>query len=424
MKKLFRMTVCVLLSLTLILPMFGVYADDEPDDKIKILIEFDRARYRPGDTAVLTVSAVDLDDERTAGAGIIDLQTYISFSNNMIEECVPMFNPALSAKIANESEKAFMQTTLHPEVLIMYFYHYEGVSLRELADDEGRLVLGTVELKLKNQTGRIYAEFVTSETEGNYAFESLAERSQVGTDMPKTMICSTGERVEAAVEYERTSSGGGGGGGRRPDWQPPVEIGDVETPKVETPFGLVDKFEDIDDYSWAQDAIYELRAKGIINGVSKTEYAPGVSVKRGDFVLMLSRMLELDGADDDNFPDVPKDSYYYTAIGRAKAAGIALGYGEDFMPERTVSRQELITLAYRAFHRYGYVKEAANLSALDNYSDKDDIHEYAKKPIASMIRNGTIQGAYGYITPLNNATRAEVAVLCARLMKLIEQAEE
>ena len=49
-----------------------------------------------------------------------------------------------------------------------------------------------------------------------------------------------------------------------------------------------------------------------------------------------------------------------------------------------------------------------------------DISEYAKTAMASMVSAGIIKGSNGNVNPKGNATRAEVAVMCARLCELMK----
>lgn len=178
-------------------------------------------------------------------------------------------------------------------------------------------------------------------------------------------------------------------------------------------------FTDLENHAWAKEYIYKLKNKGISNGISDTEFAPANNIKRGDFMLILSKMLNINDSLTENFADVPEGSYYYNAIGSAKAAGIASGSGDYFMPEDSITRQDLISLAYRAFFAKGYISEAEDLSALDQFGDKDSVSEYAKSAMASMVKAGIIQGSDGNVNPLGFATRAEVAVMCSRLLDLI-----
>ena len=200
-----------------------------------------------------------------------------------------------------------------------------------------------------------------------------------------------------------------------------AEGGDTTTEGTGTTTPVTEEvFTDLGNHAWAKDSIYLLKGKGIINGISATEFAPGNNIKRGDFILILVRMLGLEGEVTENFADVHADSYYYNAIGIAKAAGIAKGDGENFRPEDTITRQDLITLAYRAFLAKGYITAAEDRSSLDGFVDKDLIADYAADAMASMVKAGIIKGSdNGGVNPVGNATRAEVAVMCARLVALM-----
>lgn len=225
--------------------------------------------------------------------------------------------------------------------------------------------------------------------------------------------------VSAKTDSESTQSGGGGGGstgggstggsGYTPS-----------TPNNPTTPASGETFTDLENHAWAKDAVYTLKNKGIISGISDTEFAPANNIKRGDFILILTRMLGVNNEFTENFTDVPESAYYYRAIGSAKAAGIAQGSGENFMPESSITRQDLITLAYRAFLAKGYITETDDTASLDAFADKGDISDYAGTAMASMVKAGIIQGSNGNVNPKGSATRAEVAVMCARLCELMK----
>lgn len=180
-------------------------------------------------------------------------------------------------------------------------------------------------------------------------------------------------------------------------------------------------FTDITDYAWAEEAIYTLKSAGIINGTSATTFSPANNIKRGDFILILVRMLGIDGERGENFNDVPADSYYADAILKARAAGIANGYEDNtFRPEDSITRQDLITLAMRAYLAKGIIEEAKDTASLDEFGDKSAISDYALTAMASMVKAGIIKGSGGNVNPTSFATRAEVAVMCASLLTLIK----
>ena len=225
------------------------------------------------------------------------------------------------------------------------------------------------------------------------------------------------DTVSATANANNTNTGaggGGGGGGSTGGGGGSAGGGNTNTPTSNEPFT------DLGSHEWAKASIYTLKNKGIISGVSDTEFAPANNIKRGDFILILTRMLGVKDEFAENFSDVPESAYYYNAVGSAKAAGIANGSDGMFMPENNITRQDLITLAYRAFLGKGYISESEDLTSLDEFADKDAIADYALAPMASMVNAGIIKGADGGVNPTGSATRAEVAVMCARLLDLMK----
>jgi hypothetical protein len=237
-------------------------------------------------------------------------------------------------------------------------------------------------------------------------YVSVAAKNEIG-------LGEYSDISSAKTDKEENPNDNGGGFGTVP--ANPV------TPAIPvTPVNPDEPFTDLTYYEWAKDSIYLLKDNRIINGVTDTQYAPQNNIRRADFILILTRMLSINDAFTENFADVAHDAYYYNAVGSAKKAGITTGNGTEFMPENSITRQDLITLAYRAFLSKGYIQETTDTSVLDEFKDKEDISDYAKVAMASMVKAGIIQGADGLVNPLGNATRAEVAVMCARLWRIIK----
>ncbi len=231
----------------------------------------------------------------------------------------------------------------------------------------------------------------------------------------------TGEYSDIAnAKTDSDSTQGGGGTGGSGGSSGGFSGGGATTPGTTTQPSTTETFTDLENHAWAKDAIYTLKNKGIISGISDTEFAPANNIKRGDFILILTKMLSVNDTFTENFADVPESAYYYNAVGSAKAAGIAQGSGENFMPENSITRQDLITLAYRAFLAKGYITETDDTASLDAFADKGDISDYAGTAMASMVKAGIIQGSNGNVNPKGFATRAEVAVMCARLCELMK----
>ena len=261
---------------------------------------------------------------------------------------------------------------------------------------------------------------ITDANETSYTISNLTAGKKYYVQIAAVNAIGTGEfsdvNSETTDEKEDGGGGNGSGSGSGSGTTPSTPVNPQNTT---TPVNPNEPFTDIANYEWAKESIYTLKNAGIISGVSATEFAPASNIKRGDFILILTRMLSVNDEFTENFADVPLTSYYYNAIGSARVTGIAQGSGDNFMPENTITRQDLITLAYRAFLAKGYIAETSDMTCLDAFNDKSEISEYAKAPMAAMVSAGIIKGSDGNVNPLGFATRAEVAVMCARLKALM-----
>ena len=296
-------------------------------------------------------------------------------------------------------------------------------------EDNGEEITGYIIRYGTSEDDLDETEEITDASSTSETITGLSAGTRYYVSIAATNAAGTGEFSDTAnARTDSESSPGGGGGGTGGGNTGGGNTGGGGNPSITFPTATAtpapsssDKvFTDLGNHEWAKDSIYRLKDAGIIGGVSETEYAPANNIKRGDFILILTRMLGIDDEFTENFADVPENSYYYDAIGSARAAGIATGDGENFMPENSITRQDLITLAYRAFLNAGYIEATEDFTSLDVFADRDSISDYAAAPMASMVQSGIIQGSDGNVNPLGSATRAEVAVMCARLLDLMQ----
>lgn len=169
-------------------------------------------------------------------------------------------------------------------------------------------------------------------------------------------------------------------------------------------------------YSWAVKAIDDLYQKGIIHGYDYGMFNPGNPAKRGDFILMVVRALNLKADFKDNFADVSKNSYYYDAMGVAKVLGIAQGSGTNFNPEGNITREDMMVILVKALGVAGMKLEDAGEECLKEYSDAKSISSYAREAVGKLTKAGLIEGAGGEVAPKRMATRAEIAVMLHRIL--------
>lgn len=169
---------------------------------------------------------------------------------------------------------------------------------------------------------------------------------------------------------------------------------------------------------WASEFVKELYEAGIVTGVTDTEFGPSLSMKRGDFVLMLYRAAGQPAVSGSaGFEDVAADAYYADAVVWAVANGITEGKGEGtFAPDDTLTRQEGFTFLYRALDVLGADFVEGDTALLDSFADGASVAEWARSATATLITNGVVEGSESGLNPAGSLTRAEMAKMLASVV--------
>ncbi len=169
---------------------------------------------------------------------------------------------------------------------------------------------------------------------------------------------------------------------------------------------------------WASEYVKELYEAGIVTGVTDTEFGPSLSMKRGDFVLMLYRAAGQPAVSGSaGFEDVAADAYYADAVAWAVANGITEGKGEGtFAPDDTLTRQEGFTFLYRALDVLGAGFVEGDTALLDSFADGASVAEWARSATATLITNGVVEGSESGLNPAGSLTRAEMAKMLASVV--------
>ncbi|WP_236285989.1 S-layer homology domain-containing protein [Paenibacillus allorhizoplanae] len=175
---------------------------------------------------------------------------------------------------------------------------------------------------------------------------------------------------------------------------------------------LVKSFDDLQSVQWAQKQIEVLASKGIVNGMSETHFDPSQAITRADFLVLLARTLELHGDLGAAFSDVPQDAYYSESLRIARGLGITDGVGDNqFNPRDPITREDMMVLTARALTQTGSLANSTALGALDQFEDAGLVSSYAATSIATLVKNGLVQGYNQAIHPKETTTRAETVVL-------------
>lgn len=177
-------------------------------------------------------------------------------------------------------------------------------------------------------------------------------------------------------------------------------------------------FEDIPDNAWYKSCVDELYKKGVIQGVSDTEYQPNRNITREEFTAILCRAFNILPESGTVFQDVDASAWYAPYIEGARQHKIISGFSSEiFGVGSIISRQDMCVMAQRIFAWKG-INAGDEASGL--FADDSNISDYARKSVYFMRDLRVISGkGENIFDPTAGATRAEVAVIIYRMMQIL-----
>ena len=172
---------------------------------------------------------------------------------------------------------------------------------------------------------------------------------------------------------------------------------------------------------WALGHITFTSARNLFSGTSDTEFSPNMNMTRAMFATVLSRLdgVDLSAYSVSRFSDVPSGMWYSAAVEWAADKGIVTGYDGVFNPDNNVTREQMAVMLDKYIKYKGYTLPTANAV---EFSDGDTIAGWALDGVKSIQRAGIINGKPGgFFDPQGTATRAEVATVFAKFIRLIAE---
>ncbi|MCI2000550.1 MAG: S-layer homology domain-containing protein [Clostridia bacterium] len=178
-------------------------------------------------------------------------------------------------------------------------------------------------------------------------------------------------------------------------------------------------FKDISKKDWFYNDVLKIYDKGIMQGISDDEFGPYISTTRGMIATIVYRIDKSDEKIDSTFTDVAKDKYYYTPIGWAEKYKVVEGYGNGkYGPEDKVTREQLVAILWR----YAGFPETENYNELMQFTDYNEISDYAKPALEWASENKIITGKGNKILdPKGLATRGELARILNGYLEISEK---
>ena len=168
-------------------------------------------------------------------------------------------------------------------------------------------------------------------------------------------------------------------------------------------------FPDVTTDDWFYDEVMTAANKGWITG-DNGYFKPDDTMKRGDFALIIARIMNYDPENytKSAFPDVDSDLYYSAAIAFCKEQNIIDGDNNgNFNAEDPITREEMAKILCQAKQLKVTIPEKT-------YADDAEIAEWAKGYVYACQEAGIMEGSGDNFNPRDNATRAEGAAVLVR----------
>lgn len=153
----------------------------------------------------------------------------------------------------------------------------------------------------------------------------------------------------------------------------------------------------------------------IVNGTTTSTYSPNKDLKRGEFSAMIARALELrPNGKHYQFSDVDVYKKEVQALYEAK---IITGYTDGTFGEGiALTRQEAAAMIVRMLEHMGVDTTSTKEMAL---ADMNQVSSYAKEAVQYLAEHDVlISGQDTYFKPLNNLTRAQMAKVLMRSLRI------
>lgn len=188
----------------------------------------------------------------------------------------------------------------------------------------------------------------------------------------------------------------------------------------------VPQFTDVAEDAWYHDYVYDLVYRGVVNGMTATTYEPNGTLTRAQFVKLLACSLEeaetlktYEG----QHPFTDSEGHWAeTYIAWAKDKGIVEGVSAtEFDPEAPITREQMATIFGRYALKQG-IELPKDAAPAQSFPDADKISEYAREFVELMRLAGILNGYEdGTFRPQGNATRAEAAKLFSLFLSITDK---
>lgn len=190
--------------------------------------------------------------------------------------------------------------------------------------------------------------------------------------------------------------------GDQSDGEQPPQMRNGEQPQGDMNVSI--PFTDVASDAWYYNVVSQAYGKGLISGMSDTEFSPESSVTGAQLIMMLYR------ADGNTVSEQTSGNWYDEAVDWAKEKSIISdNNGWTFDTNADLTREQMMVLLYNYLQYKG--NDLSALDDLSSYTDSSEISAYAENAVKALVGKGIIEGDGETLRPLSSLTRAETAVI-------------
>ena len=230
----------------------------------------------------------------------------------------------------------------------------------------------------------------------------------------KSETVSVRKSSSSSAKRPSFSGGGGGSGSSSSSSLGSGNLGSVAaTPSEEQNKETVLAFADTSNH-WAKREIDLMREKGIVNGITDTEFAPDNAVSRGETAKLIAKVFKLTYSQSAGFTDVADNAWFAEYVNAVSEHGFMSGDGKQFRPNDAMTREEVCMILANIAQKYNISAE----KEADVFTDANEISDWAKNAVELAVRTGFMNGiGDGKFAPRQQTTRAQLTVILYRIIE-------
>lgn len=211
------------------------------------------------------------------------------------------------------------------------------------------------------------------------------------------------------------SGGGSGGGTNHGSASGGSFVTPSDKPEIPTVPDASKKYPELDGH-WGETEIRKMIDSGYVCGYDDGKLHLKDEVTRAEFVTLIARALKYDlTAYTGVFADVSVNDWFSSYIQTVADNGIINGNGNEFMPENSLTRQEMAKILVSIYEKSNVQKPVAEGNV---FADNDDISEWAFEYVDKAFRYGLMNGTGdNMFSPNSTVLREQAIVAVYRLLE-------